>query len=551
MSKVNGILLVVSAVVVGILWYIFLPAINLRSPGFLLMIVIIGILLTVSLVDYECEEFTIPSKITGVITGIVLLVIIIGFITTWRVFHVEQYREIVTVTQENSFERDFPKVENDGKNIAYVDLNTARKLGDRAIGNIKHASWYDVNQEYNLIEYKGEYYRISPLEYAGLMKWHRAKYEGIPGYVLVNAKTQATQFVEVDGGYFYSPSAKWGKDLTRHLRSQYPNYMFGNSYFEIDDEGHPYWITGINQPTIGLFGGHKETSFIVTDAVNGKSQVYSIEDLPNWIDHAFGLDYLMKNIHNYYDLVNGVFNFSKTDVYRTSYDYRSSSDEDGEPFAGYNSFIDVNGDICFYVGLTPANKAESNTGFLTVNTRTGEVKEYRYDMSGGIEEGTAIERAESEVQNYKYVSTFPMLLNIADEPTYLMILKGNDGLIKQYALAMVSTESSVIITDNSLDGAILKYKEALNNAGVIEEEVETEPETEAKEVTGKITEKYEITVDGTTHYLYQINGKTTIYDASIKTGYMQATYVVGDKVTIKYIESEDDVLVVTEIATTK
>ena len=551
MSKVNGILLVVSAVVVGILWYIFLPAINLRSPGFLLMIVIIGILLTVSLVDYECEELTMPSKITGVITGIVLLVIIIGFITTWRIFHVEQYREIVTVTQENSFERDFPKVENDGKNIAYVDLNTARKLGDRAIGNIKHASWYDVNQEYNLIEYKGEYYRISPLEYAGLMKWHRAKYEGIPGYVLVNAKTQATQFVEVDGGYFYSPSAKWGKDLTRHLRSQYPNYMFGNSYFEIDDEGHPYWITGINQPTIGLFGGHKETSFIVTDAVNGKSQVYSIEDLPNWIDHAFGLDYLMKNIHNYYDLVNGVFNFSKTDVYRTSYDYRSSSDDDGEPFAGYNSFIDVNGDICFYVGLTPANKAESNTGFLTVNTRTGQVKEYRYDMSGGIEEGTAIERAESEVQNFKYVSTFPMLLNIADEPTYLMILKGNDGLIKQYALAMVSTESSVIITDNSLDGAILKYKEALNNAGVIEEEVEAEPETEAKEVTGKITEKYEITVDGTTHYLYQINGKTTIYDASIKTGYMQATYVVGDKVTIKYIESEDDVLVVTEIATTK
>ena len=545
----NVVLLVISAIVVGLLWYAFLPALTLRSPGFLLMLLIIGVLLTLSFIDFENEEFGFPSAAFGVVSIVILLIIIIGFITTWKIFHVEQYREIVTVTKESSFKQDFPKVESDGTNIAYVDLNTARKLGDRSIGNIPHASWYEVNQEYNLIKYKGEYYRVSPLEYAGLMKWHRAKYDGIPGYVLVNAKTQATQFVEVDGGYFYSPSAKWGKDLTRHLRSQYPNTIFGNSYFEIDEEGHPYWITGVNKPTIGLFGGYKETSFIITDAVSGKSQLYALNDLPNWVDHAFGLDYLMQNIHNYYDLVNGVFNFSKTDVYRTSFDYRSTSDEDGEPFAGYNSFVDSNGNVCFYVGLTPANKAESNTGFLTVNTRTGEVKEYRYDTSGGIEEGTAIERAESEVQNFKYVSTFPMLINVADEPTYLMILKGNDGLIKQYALAIVSTESSVIVTDNSLDGAILKYKDALNKAGVIDEvvELETVPETETETITGKITEKYEITVDGTTHYLYQIDNKTKLYDANIKTGYSQAAYAVGDKVTISFISSEEEVVSVTEI----
>ena len=44
-------------------------------------------------------------------------------------------------------------------------------------------------------------------------------------------------------------------------------------------------------------------------------------------------------------------------------------------------------------------------------------------------------------------------------------------------------------------------------AGVIDEAKLKQPETEAKEVTGKITEKYEITVDGTTHYLYQIDNE--------------------------------------------
>lgn len=551
MSKKNVVTGVIGAIVIAVLWYFFLPAFNLRSVGFWLMILVDALIVAVAMFPFEDDDgiHFVPMKIACIIAGIAILVLLIGGITTWKLFNVDRYREIITINTETSFEKDFPDIQNDS-NIACVDLNTARKLGDRAIGNIKHASWYEVNQEYNLIKYNGEYYRLSPLEYAGIFKWHRAKYEGIPGYVLVNAKTQATEFVEVEGGFYYSPSAFWGKDLTRHLRGQYPTYIFGNSYFEIDEEGHPYWITAVDTPTIGLYGGAKETSFIVTDAVNGKSQEYNVTDLPSWIDHAYGLDYLMENINNYYGLVNGVFNFSKTDVYKTSYEYRTSKDDDGEPFAGYNSYVDAEGNVCFYTGLTPANKAESNTGFLSINPRTGEVKEYRYDMSGGIEEGTAIERAESEVQNFKYVSTFPMLVNVANKPTYLMILKGKDGLIKQYSLAMVSTESSVIVTGNDLNEAISNYKDALNKSGIDIDTTEVVDEDETLSITGSITSKLEVTIDGTTHYLYQLDNKSILYDSNIKTGYSQATLVVGDRITIEYVIS-DDAEVCTVISITK
>ena len=538
MSKVNGVLIAVVLVVLGLVWILALPAFNIQSLGFLTFMILAGVLITFALCDFDFEELTAPQYVTGAITLIFILIIIVGFFTTWKMFHVEQYRNIVTVEEGCSFEDDFQDVLTNDSNFAYVDLNTARKLGDRVIGNIPDAALYEVNDEYNLIKYKGEYYRLSPLEYAGWFACFKAGDNGIRGYVLVNAKTQAAQYVEIDGGFKYSPSAIWGKDLARHLRLQYPTYIFGNSYFEIDEEGKPYWITGVDKPTIGLYGGVKESKFVVTDAVTGESKVYAVDDLPTWIDHAYGLEYLMDNIEYHYDLVNGWWNPSKKDIVKTSYYYKTSSDDDGEPFAGYNSFIDANGDVCFYTGLTPANKAESNAGFVSINTRTGKVKEYRYDI-GGIEEGTAIERAEAAVQNYQYVSTFPMMINIGNEPTYLMILKGKDGLIKQYALARVSTESGTIATGATLEEAISNYLDDLAGNGVVIIGATNET-SDSEEITGKITEKYEVTIDGTTHFLYQLDNKALIYDSSIKTGYEQATYVVGDEVTISFVTSDDE-----------
>lgn len=536
----NVILLIIAIAVCRGMWYLMYPALSIHSVEFWIMTIInVVIFLPAIIPAKECSKSKlqwIPSGLGFIVIFCSILFLIIGWISTWKIFNVDNYRNRAVVSEGANFTEDFPKL-TDSSNIPYVDLETARKLGDRTIGKLSHSSWYEVDDEYNLICYKGEYYRLSPLGYAGFFEFNKAEKDGIPGYVLVNAKTQEANFIQVDGGYFYSPTACWGKNLNRHLRKQFPNYIFGNSYFEIDEDGKPYWVTAVNKTTVGIFAGYKEEEFIITDAITGESKIYNKEEIPNWVDHAVSLGYSMEVLDKYYSLVHGVWNWSNTDVYKTTYNYRD------ENFTGYNSFIDSQGNVCFYTGLTPANNAESNTGFLLINCRTGDTREYLFeDDNGGIEESTGMERAESEVQNFGYKATFPLMVNIAGEPTYLMCLKGNDGLVKQIALAIVSTKSSTIVTSDNLESAIKKYESELIKANIIDNNgIDVKVTGEAESITGTITAKYDITVDGTTHYLYKIDESTTLYDASVKYGYAQAAYMVGDIIKITYESSDNDV----------
>ena len=152
-----------------------------------------------------------------------------------------------------------------------VDMKTAQRLGDRTIGTIKHASWYEADDEYDLIEVNGEYYRISSIKYNDIFAYWKASSEGIPGYILVNAKTQEAKYVPLEEGMKYAPSAFFSYDLSRHLHNQHPDYMYGKSFFEIDDDGNPYWITGAGTATIGMRGAPMITTIVITNAITGES----------------------------------------------------------------------------------------------------------------------------------------------------------------------------------------------------------------------------------------------------------------------------------------
>ena len=45
--------------------------------------------------------------------------------------------------------------------------------------------------------------------------------------------------------------------------------------------------------------------------------------------------------------------------------------------------------------------------------------------------------AQGAVQQYSYKATFPLLLNVSDQPTYFMALKDSAGLVKMYAMVNV------------------------------------------------------------------------------------------------------------------
>lgn len=518
--------------------YIFCPAWNIRSVGlwsfFIVMIIIGGFIQWI--IDAIEDEGYWGVKISSILAVVTVLVLIVGGFTGSKMFNASKYQKMVEI-EEGNFEKDINRIE-DTYNISIVDMETAESVGDRTVGSIKNSTWYEVDDEYNLIEYQGEQYRISPLNYGGYFKSQRAKYDGIPGYVLVNTQTQEALYIELEEGMKYSPSAFWSFDLKRHLRNQYSSYIFGTAFFEIDEDGVPYYITSVQKPTIGLFGGKKEESFIITNSITGESKEYSTEDLPEWIDHAYDLDYLMQVAEYNLKYVNGFWNslFSQTNVLNTSYEYKASKDTDGDGetdthYEGYNTTITSDGDIVFYAGLTPASSAESNVGFILANPRTGKIK--RYSCSGA-EESSAASSAESLVQDLKYLATFPTILNVDGNETYFMLLKDKAGLVQRYALCNVKNYTQVVQAE-TLDETLQLYRKKL---GITTVEAETEQETLKTE--GNIQNLYQAQLDGCTFYYFTIEGSTDLYMSSIKNSNKQVMLKEGTKVSIEYLKSSEE-----------
>lgn len=513
--------------------YLFMPAWTFRSAGmwgFLLLMAFIWLCIS-AILDYFVDEDYFNTGIFGAICVIIVLVLIIGGLTSAEMFNAYNYHKMVSIPESN-FAEDVPTV-SDSTPIFIVDMATAQHLGDRTIGSIKNATWYEVSNEYNLIKYQGGYYRISALEYGGYFKYQKAKHSGIPGYVLVDVTNQEAQYVELEEPIQYSPSGHFSHLLNRHLRNSYPSYMFGKSFFEIDEEGTPYYITSVETPTIGLFGGKTVTSFILTNAVTGQNKEYFPEDLPEWVEHAYGIDYLMR-ITNYNQLyVNGWWNslFGQTGVNQTSYQYKSNS------FTGYNTTIDSNGDIVFYTGVTPANRSETNLGFILANPRTGIINYY---VCAGAEESSAQRAAESLVQNMGYSATFPTILNVNGAETYFMLLKDKAGLVQRYALCNMQDYTKVVQAE-TLEEAVTLYNQKL---------LGTPPSASNEQTTkvGTISNLYQAEIEGYTYYYFTLEGSTGLYMSSIVNSNKQVLLSIGTKVSITYVaSSEEGVYMVTKI----
>ena len=563
----------VAAVLVGLaINYLALPAKTFASGGFwwyvlVELIVIFAAYGITEMATYDYDDGKpIGSIITGCLAGVWLIVFIVTAISGSQMVNPYEYQKIAQV-EEGNFEEDI--IEASPEDIVIVDVKTARKLGDRTLGTLKNAAWYEVDDEYNLVTINGVEYRISPVNYGGWLKYRKAKHEGIPAYVLVNAMNQeSAKLVMLDKPMKYSPSAFWSYDLSRHLRNQYPEYIFAKSFFEVDDSNNPYWITGVQTPSIGMRGGLLIKSAVITDAVTGDTTEYSIEELPEWVDHAQSVDFLMDQAEWHFAYTEGFFNFSKTNVYRTSYYYRDQKSESSEdnaanahtPFEGYNSVKMKDGTIWFYTGVTPANNAETNVGFLLLNPKTGVMKYYKFidenDDTAGAEESSAQKAAEGLVSNMKYSAAFPTIVNVEGVETYFMTLKDGAGLVQRYALCNVENYAKCVCA-STLDEVIRLYKIEMgmidNTEGNNKPEGDTIPEVddtrEYKEVSGKVTMVEEAQISGYTYYYFMLEGETTIFMSSIENSNMQPLKLTeGTNVTIKYYESkEEGIAIVTKI----
>ena len=522
--------------------WLLLPAWSIESIGmwfFILAMAIIAVVIFGLVESFEYVGSFTCTIASGVVAGIAVVGLLIGGLSSWALFRADDYHHIIEI-EEGNFEEDVSKMSEDSF-WPIVDLETAQKVGDRSIGSVKNASWYEVSDEYDLIKYKGEYYRISDLQYGGLFKYNKAKAYGIPGYVLVNIATQEAQYVDLEDPIRYAPTGHFEHRLKRHLRNEYPSYIFSKSFFEIDDEGTPYYITGIQTPTIG-FSGKKQDRVVITNAVTGENKIYDISDLPEWVDHAFGVSYLMKLVENNQSYINGFWNnlFSKTGVNRTSYYFEIHSTEEEEETvvgAGYNTAITSTGEIVFYTGVTPASNAETNIGFILASPRSGEVKFY---SCTGADEYSAQKAAEGLVSNLRYTATFPTIINVDGEETYFMLLKDGAGLVQRYALCNVENYTKVVQAE-TIEEVLGFYRGEVN--------IEAPESTNIKKASGTISNIYRAEIGGFTYFYFTLGNSDKLYMSSIENSNKQVMLDVGTSVKLSYVaSSEEGVYIVKEIS---
>lgn len=523
MKKIGkkAIIALVLLIIAGIYYYVALPAINIHSTGFWgFLIAVVVILLALYAVRKKQKAVDLKQdkkfKFGTYLVGLLIAAFIIGSVLSSPIVNAKKYQQLLTV-DTREFTEDIKQVSFD--KIPLLDSESAAIIGNRKMGSmVDFASQFEVSDTYTQINFNDVPVRVAPLRYASPIKWLTNQSDGIPAYMKIDMATQTAECVKLTNGTIkYSPYEYFNRNLYRHLRFRYPTYIFDNISFELDEEGTPWWTCSVKKFNIGLFGGETVGRLVLCNAITGETIDYAVEDVPQWVDRVYAPDMLI-DLYDYYGtLKHGFLNsvLGQKDCLKTT--------------EGYN-YIALDDDVWVYTGVTSVTGDESNVGFVLMNQRT---KETRYYAVTGAKEVSAMSSAEGQVQHLGYQATFPLLLNIGNEPTYFLALKDGAGLVKKYAMVNVQKYQVVAIGD-TVDACQRQYMTLMKENG-IESSVSQE---NLKEVTGVIERMAEAVVDGNSHYYLVLKGSDAIYDVSVADNLSIIRYQEGNKVTLQYTEGE-------------
>ena len=516
--------LIVTIVAGFIYFYVELPPINLHSAAFYSFFLFLSVVYCITAVItsgiYRQAENgkTFWKLLKGscivplIVIGAVFVIYVVGGLLSSVVIRSGAYAKLITV-ETGDFTQDIEEISFD--QIPMLDRDSAEKLGDRKLGELADmVSQFEVADNYTQINYKGRPVRVTPLRYGDIFKWLNNRSAGLPAYLIIDMVTQEVDVVRLPEGMHYTTAEHFSRNLYRHLRFQYPTYIFNEPTFEIDEEGTPYWVCPRIVKRIGLFGGTDIQGAVLVNAITGESQYYT--DIPTWVDGVYSAEIIMDQYDYYGTYQGGFINslFGQKNVTVTT--------------EGYN-YIAANDDVYVYTGVTSAGSDESNIGFILTNQRT---KQTTFYSIAGAEEFSAMISAEGVVQHLNYSATFPLLLNISNQPTYFMALKDYAGLVKMYAMVNVQ-QYQIVATGASVEECQSNYYKLLRQNKLDTGEAPILPADEDT-VTGIVTALRSAVIDGTTMYYVTLDADNTVY--CISAGEVEKVILlnVGDRITITY-----------------
>lgn len=522
MKKRTVISIVLTLVIWFIMFYVELPAVNIQNQqfwGFAASMIVVAVIINLwPTVKYIAENRSIytPKELFLKFKKIIIAVFAIavfygaGTLLSSPILRASAYSSLLNV-ENGDFSSDIKEVNY--SQIPILDKDSAAILAERKMGSmIDMVSQYEVSGNYTQINYKGTPVRVTPLKYSSFFKWLTNRSTGIPAYIRIDMATQDTELVKLEKGIKISDCEHFGRNLNRYLRFRYPTAMFEGNYFEIDDEGTPYWINPVMKKTIGLFGGTDIKGAVFVNAVTGENKYYDVKDIPQWVDAVYSARLLVNQYDYYGTLKNGYINsvLGQKGCLQTT--------------EGYN-YIALDDDVWVYTGITSVTGDESIVGFVLMNQRT---KETKYYQLSGAKEYSAMASAEGQVQNLRYNAAFPLLLNVDGKPTYFMALKDGSGLVKKYAMVNIEKYQIVAIGDTVAE-CEKNYRSLMNENGI-----ETEEKTgEEITVSGVVEEIYDVVINGNSVRYIKLSGSDKLYGIEVKNDISSLYIKTGMNIEIK------------------
>ena len=529
-TKVYVIFTILLIALIGVYYYTFHPAINIHLEPFWGAIIVVfigfGCIFALNQIKdawfsnvsevFREKKLSFMTKFFFVLALLSVFVFAIGSIAGLKVFRAKTYSQMLKV-KTYDFAKDIDETEQI-TDIALMDTASAKIFGNRKIGSLSDVvSQYEVEDAYTQISVDKQPFKVSALKYASFFKWWNNKDKGIPGYVKINPVNSNAEYVELDKGMKYVPSAYFNYNLERHVQLKYPSKIINGYNFEVDDNGKPYYVCPTVTAKVGLFGGVDVNGVIICDPVSGDCEYYKINNIPSWVDNVYN-GHLLEKKYNWYGLLS--------DGFINSIIGQKGCKQTTDDF-GYKIIGD---DVWIYTGVTSVNGDQSNIGFVMMNQRTSEARYYKVS---GAEEHSAMAAAEGEVQEKGYKASFPSLINVAGVPTYIMVLKDDGGLVKMYAMVNVS-QYNMVATATSQSEVFSNYKKMLAKSGKgenIERDLKT-IDIELRDI------RFINTDDGTMVYLVSGDGK--IFKQAFAENEHLVGLKAGDKLTIEYESSGND-----------
>ena len=436
----------------------------------------------------------------------------------------DEYAKMIGKVEERQWTEDVqPK---DPRHVRLVPEELAFYLATKQLGashkNVVLGSQFQIEKdELTLQLIRGELWYVAPLEFKGLFTWNS---EGTsPGYVMISAEDpRRPVVVKTDTKIVYSPGAFFDKNLERHLWYSYHDKGLTDFSFEIDEEGNPWWVVTVFEPTIG-WSGERALGVVIVNPETGGHKFYAVKDVPSWVDRVVPA----KFVKNYVD-----WNGKLSDGWLNSWTSKKNTTKGQDAFISYGA----DGNPYWVLDVTSDNANDkSMVGLVYVNSRTGETVKYR--TQGGGTSDSVIDLVNSKVSYRKLHGSSPVLYNISGIMTAIVPLLGENHSYQGVALVDV-INMQLVVADDSL-GAFRQYEHLVTSSG---QDLAPEKAHETKSVLGMVDRFVAEIRGGETYYYLHIDRVPHIYVGNSDVSPKLRLTKLGDTVKCSFVDTKEDTL---------